>query len=546
MVQKGVCEMDLDTMELPKKNKLMEAYRHDPQFFHKFFEYEMTPIGYEERAAELQRRSFQREQLAATVENYMKPFGISDLAARYIQELSEDALVVIGGQQAGVLTGPLYSVHKAISVVLLAQKQRKELGKPVVPVFWIAGEDHDINEINHTYTAEAGKAMKRQFKQPTILKTMASDTHYDQKEMTVYIRKIFKSYGETSYTQKLLRDVLQTVEQQQNFTDFFTSLMNDLFTAHGLLFMDAAYKPLRQLESPYFSQMIENTEAMAKSIYYAEQQLHTYGHAKPIESEEQDANLFYVHDTGRVLLRRKDSKFINEQVGVSFTEQEMHTIAKNEPWLLSNNVATRPIMQDLVFPVLAFVGGPGEIAYWSLLKEAFHIMGINMPVVVPRLSITLVTRQVQEALKLTGTTMNQVMNYELPELLEKWQEQQRDEQFNRLLAETKNQLQMQYEQLQLHLEATDPGLLQLLDKNLQFHNSQFEYLQRKKEQSILLKNHVQYERFHIISQQLFPEGSLQERLYSPYFYMNQFGEGLIDELLKQPYTYNGSHQLVFL
>ncbi|WP_158231993.1 bacillithiol biosynthesis cysteine-adding enzyme BshC [Sporosarcina sp. P16b] len=538
--------MDLDTMELPKKNKLMEAYRHDPQFFHKFFEYEMTPIGYEERAAELQRRSFQREQLAATVENYMKPFGISDLAARYIQELSEDALVVIGGQQAGVLTGPLYSVHKAISVVLLAQKQRKELGKPVVPVFWIAGEDHDINEINHTYTAEAGKAMKRQFKQPTILKTMASDTHYDQKEMTVYIRKIFKSYGETSYTQKLLRDVLQTVEQQQNFTDFFTSLMNDLFTAHGLLFMDAAYKPLRQLESPYFSQMIENTEAMAKSIYYAEQQLHTYGHAKPIESEEQDANLFYVHDTGRVLLRRKDSKFINEQVGVSFTEQEMHTIAKNEPWLLSNNVATRPIMQDLVFPVLAFVGGPGEIAYWSLLKEAFHIMGINMPVVVPRLSITLVTRQVQEALKLTGTTMNQVMNYELPELLEKWQEQQRDEQFNRLLAETKNQLQMQYEQLQLHLEATDPGLLQLLDKNLQFHNSQFEYLQRKKEQSILLKNHVQYERFHIISQQLFPEGSLQERLYSPYFYMNQFGEGLIDELLKQPYTYNGSHQLVFL
>ncbi|WP_158233765.1 bacillithiol biosynthesis cysteine-adding enzyme BshC [Sporosarcina sp. P3] len=538
--------MDLDTMELPKKNKLMESYRHDPQFLHKYFEYEMTPVGFEDRAEELHQRSFQREKLAAAVESYMEPFGISDVAAQYIQELSEDALVVIGGQQAGVLTGPLYSVHKAISVILLAQKQRKILEKPVVPVFWIAGEDHDINEINHTYTAKAGKAIKRQFKQQTILKTMASDTQYDQKEMTAYIKKIFKSYGETSYTQKLLHDVLQTVEQEQNFTAFFTSLMNELFTAHGLLFIDAAYKPLRQLESPYFSQMIENTEAMAKSIYSTEQQLQADGFAKPIESEEQDANLFYVHDTGRVLLRRKDGKFVNEQAGITFTEQEMHHLAKNEPWLLSNNVATRPIMQDLVFPVLAFVGGPGEIAYWSLLKEAFHLMGIKMPVIVPRLSITLVNRQVQEALKLTDITMTQVMNHELPDLLEKWLEQQRDEQFDRLLMETQSQLQTQYEQLHSHLETSDPGLLQLLDKNLQFHKSQFDYLQKKKEQSILLKHHVQYERYQVISEQLFPEGSLQERLYSPYFYMNQFGKGLIDELLKQPYTFNGSHQLVYL
>ncbi|PIC75124.1 bacillithiol biosynthesis cysteine-adding enzyme BshC [Sporosarcina sp. P26b] len=546
MRHKGVCDMYLDTMELPKKNKLMEAYRHDPQFFHTFFDYEVTQAGYENRAEELQGRSFQREQLALAIEHYMEPFGISDLAAQHIQELSNDALVVIGGQQAGILTGPLYSVHKAISVILLAKEQRKALKKPVIPVFWIAGEDHDINEINHTYTAKAGKAAKRQFKQPTILKTMASDTPYDQKEMAAFIRKVFKSYGETTYTRGLLDHVLQTVKQQQTFTGFFTSLMNDLFTKHGLLFMDAAYKPLRQLESPYFSQMIESSEAMARSIYTTEQQLQSHGYSKPIESEESDANIFYVHDTGRILLRRKDGKFVNEQSGISFTEQKMYELAKNEPWLLSNNVATRPIMQDLVFPVLAFVGGPGEIAYWSLLKDAFHIMGIHMPVIVPRLSITLVNRQVQEALELTDITMAQVMDYQLPEHQEQWLEQQRDEPFDRLLDETKSQLEAQYEKLHTHLETTDPSLLQLLQKNLQFHKSQFDYLQKKKEQSILVKHHVQYERYHVISEQLFPEGSLQERLYSPYFYMNQFGEDLIDELLKQSYTFDGSHQLVYL
>ena len=538
--------MHLETVELPKKNKLMESYRHDPQFLHRFFDYEITQAGYEKRVEELEARSFQRKQLACVINSYMKPFGLSELAERHIEELSNDALAVVGGQQAGVLTGPLYSVHKAISVILLAREQRELLGKPVVPVFWIAGEDHDINEINHTYTAKEGKAVKRQFKQPAILKTMASDTLYDRKEMSAYIRKIFKSYGETSYTQRLLQTVLQTVQQQQTFTGFFTSLMNELFASHGLLLLDAAYKPLRELESPYFSQMIENSEAMASSIYQTEQQLVSSGFAKPIESQEQDANLFYVHDTGRILLRRKDGRFVNEASGISFSEEDMHKLAKERPWLLSNNVATRPIMQDLVFPVLAFVGGPGEIAYWSLLKDAFHITGIGMPVIVPRLSITLVDRQVQEALKSTDITLTEVFDHRLPEHREAWLDRQRDEPFDRLLEETKDQLEIQYEKMHVHLETTDPGLLRLLEKNLQLHKRQFDYLRKMKEQSILLKHRVQHERYHIISEQLFPEGSLQERLYSPYFYMNQFGDGLIDALLRQPYTFDGSHQLVYL
>lgn len=538
--------MELDTMELPRKNKLMEAYQHDPQFSHRFFDYELSAAGYEARAQELMQRSFQRAELAAVIEQYMQPYGISPLAAQHIKELSSDAFVVIGGQQAGILTGPLYSVHKAVSVILIARQQRELLQKPVVPVFWIAGEDHDINEINHTYTANQGKAVKRQFKQPTVLKTMASDTVYDQKELTAFIKKIFKSYGETAYTHDLLENVLRTVEEQQTYTGFFTSLMNELFTQHGLLFLDAAYKPLRQLESTYFSQMIENADKMASRIYSAEQDLHAMGHNKPIESEAQDANLFYVHETGRVLLKRKAGKFVNEQTGLSFSEEEMHEIAAEQPWLLSNNVATRPLMQDLVFPVLAFVGGPGEIAYWSLLREAFHTLGIRMPVIVPRLSITLITRKTQEALKQTGLTINEVLDGQLPCRQELWMNEQRDEQFDSLLEESKKLLELQYEKMQSHLSKTDPGMLSVVKKNLQFHQSQFDYLQKTKEQSILRKHHVQYERYQTLSEQLFPEGSLQERLYSPYFFINQYGEGFIDQLLKQPYQFDGSHQLVYL
>lgn len=538
--------MELETIALPQRNKLMDAYRQDEQFAARFFDYGLAAESYKQRAEELAGRSFQYGEIASVIERFMKPFGISSKAQQHIEELANGAFAVVGGQQAGVLTGPLYSVHKALTVVLLAGEQRAKLKKPVVPVFWIAGEDHDIHEINHTYTADKGQAVKRQFKQAVVLKTTASDTVYDPKEMASFINKIFRSYGETPHTKKLLSQVQNAAAANETYTGFFTALMNELFENYGLLLLDAAYKPLREMESAYFSQMIENAQQVAQSVYRTEQQFDSLGFGKPIESEAHDANLFYVHETGRVLLKRQDGKFINEQSGLSFDEQELHEIAQNEPWLLSNNVVTRPIMQDFVLPVLAFVGGPGEIAYWALLKEAFHLLGIRMPLVVPRLSITLVDRQVQEALKMTGVSLQEVFAGKLPAIQEEWLSKQRDERFDQLLSETKQQLNGQYAEIHEHIKTADPGMLPVLEKNLHFVNSQLAYLQKEKERSLLSRHEVQYNRYDTINEQIFPGGSLQERLYSPYAYMNQFGSGLISELMEQPFVFDGSHQVVYL
>ena len=127
----------------------------------------------------------------------------------HIEELAENAVAVIGGQQAGILTGPLYSVHKAISVILLAKKQREKLGVPVVPVFWVAGEDHDLNEINHVYTEMEGRATKHQYRENFVLKLMASDAKYDKQVMASLVKDIFGKFGETAYTKDLLDEVLR-------------------------------------------------------------------------------------------------------------------------------------------------------------------------------------------------------------------------------------------------------------------------------------------------------------------------------------------------
>ncbi|MFP3489242.1 bacillithiol biosynthesis BshC, partial [Staphylococcus sp. SIMBA_130] len=98
----------------------------------------------------------------------------------------------------------------------------------------------------------------------------------------------------------------------------------------------------------------------------------------------------------RILLERLNGRFEGKTASVSFSKEELLDLAERQPEDLSNNVVTRPIMQDLMFPVLGFVAGPGELAYWALLKPAFHTFGIKMPVIVPRLTFTFVERHIQK------------------------------------------------------------------------------------------------------------------------------------------------------
>ena len=384
--------MKVDNIALLEQNKVMQSYNNDNEFIHTYFDYENKESSYQERLSELSARNFKRKQLAETVRSFMEPFGISPSAHKHLVELEEDAVTVVGGQQAGILTGPLYSVHKAISVILLAKKQRQALGVPVVPVFWVAGEDHDINEINHVYTNTAGRITKEQIQDKFVLKLMASDATFDQIEMKKYVETIFSKFGETAYTKPLMEEVIAAVDKENTFTGFFVRLMNGLFAEEGLLFIDSAYKPLRELESEYFQLLIQESESIAAAIVDKESMFDSEGYGRPFDAAGDASHLFYVHETGRMLLTRRDEYFVNDSAGLRFTTDEMLEIAKESPSLLSNNVATRPIMQDLVFPVLAFVGGPGEITYWALLKEAFHQLGIKMPIIVPRLSLTLVPR----------------------------------------------------------------------------------------------------------------------------------------------------------
>lgn len=543
---KGALIMKLEEIDLPIQNKVMQSYNDDEDFINTYFDYKNTQSSFPKRLEELTNRSFNRNGVAQTIRSFMEPFGISERANIHIDELESNAVTVIGGQQAGILTGPLFSVHKAITVILLAKKQRELLKVPVVPIFWIAGEDHDLNEINHVYTQNGNEMVKDQIKDKFALKLMASDAHYDKEDMKQFVCSVFSKFGETAYTKPLLEDVLTAVETETTFTNFFVRLMNGLFANEGLLFIDSAYKPLRRLESVYFQSLIENAEGIAASVFKQEDLFDKEGYGKPLDAKLDAAHLFYVHTTGRVLLSRKGDYFINDSAGLRFTKKEMFEIVKQEPWRFSNNVATRPMMQDLVFPVLSFVGGPGEIAYWALLKDAFHRLNIKMPIIVPRMSMTLISRSVSKVLCEKSFDFTDVLSGKVSMAREEFIEENEDEEFELAIEEAQRVLIDQYKLIASKVEESESMMHETIQKNLVFHQSQFDYLKMKSKEALFLKHEVALRKFDLLENGLYPNDVLQERIYTPYKFLNEYGPTLIDELLKLPLHFENTHKVIHL
>ena len=538
--------MKLERVSSPIPNKLLSEYWANETWVKSFFSYNVNDEGFRERLDWVQQQTYDRAQLAKVVRSYMAPYTISQKAEQHLQQLSNDAVVVVGGQQAGILTGPLFSVYKAISVILIAKQQQDKLRVPVVPLFWIAGEDHDIDEINHTYTMEIDRVIKRIFGEPSRIKKMASYTDFNKEQLRMYVQSIFKDYGETEYSAELLQRVLAPINTTSTFTEYFTALFNELFVEEGLLLIDAAYEPFRKMQSGYFTKLIERNEQIANAVVAQEREFTQLGFAAPIEATSTNANLFYVEQGERFLLERKEGQYVNALKGVHKSKSELIELAQQHPEQLSNNVVTRPLMQEMSIPVLAFVGGPGELAYWATLKTAFEAAGLRMPLFIPRLSVTVVGRKAQYAMQQSHLKVADAFDNRIEQLKSQYIEQQKNDDISETIANMEQQLLLQYETLATQLEVEDVHLDKTLARNEHYHQQQFDYLKRKIQEQYEVKHEAMLRQMNIVQAQLLPNGKPQERLYSVYQLENDFGTSVIKQIMQTVEPIEKQHIVLYV
>lgn len=462
--------MEMMNLSLPVANKFVTDYLEQKNSAEDFFHYSYLDNGsYEKRVKELETRTFMRNDLADYIEDYMKKFPQGEKVRQSLSKLrKENSVVVIGGQQAGVLTGPLYSIHKVISIILLAEQKEEELGIPVVPVFWVAGEDHDYLEINHIYTPGKEKMKKAVYPQRVLDKRMASDILLEKEVCIEWLEKIVESYGETDHSKPLLQLLHNAVHESTTIVDFFSYITMSLFQDYGLLLVDSGDKEIRKLEKEIFLKQINEFQKLADSVSEQQKLVQEKGYSLVIEMAENPVNLFYYDELEqeRVLLQYDEIEncFIGKDRTVSFTMEQLIEIASEFPQKLSNNVVTRPITQDLLFPTLAFIGGPGEIAYWAELKKAFEHLGIKMPPVIPRLNITLLERSVEADIEELKLSIKDVLVNGTSERCAEFLKSVSNERIEQILNEIKEVIKTKYDQVEEEMKAEYKGLLPLLEK----------------------------------------------------------------------------------
>lgn len=539
--------MRIDPIQLNTQNKLINDYRNNKSMIMQHFDYSPSQ-DYTKRVNDLKSRTYKREQLTEVLHTLNRKWNAPDATHHNIERLkNEDSVVVIGGQQAGLMTGPLYTINKIISIIQLAKQQEEELEIPVIPVFWIAGEDHDFAEINHVFLPEDGEMKKHKLFQRVNEKHSVSNIQIDEMAAEQWVDLVFEQLEETAYTKQLYEVVMECLHESSSYVDFFAHIIYRLFDEEGLVLVDSGDHSVRQLESDYFVSFIEKQPEITNGVYASYQQLIQSDYVLPLDVNPDDAHLFYHLNGERILLMRKENgEWIGKQNEVVLTTDELLTIAKNNPELLSNNVVTRPIMQELLFPTLAFIGGNGEISYWSILKPAFRTLGLKMPLVVPRLSFTYIGYNADKLLKKYAISDARVVADGVADIKRQWLEAKNTPPIEQIANDMRAEIARVHEPLREIAREMRSDLEDLAGKNLYYLQSDIDYLKRRLMQAEEQKYTKELGEFDRVQNILRPKDGLQERTWNPLPLINEYGTDFIKAIIDEPCSFAKEHFLVYI
>lgn len=350
-----------------------------------------------ERAATLER---DRETLADVLAEQNAHWGNGgETVSANIEALRDPAsAAVVTGQQLGLFGGPLYTVYKAVTAVQLARQMTEDTGRPVVPVFWLAGEDHDFEEVRATVVL-SGRDPVRIALPPDDDRTPVGRRVLGP-EIDAALAELEKALRPTAFTPDLLAALRRSYHPGATMRDAFASWMAHLFVDSGLVFVSPDDARLKRLVAPVFRQEIERPGDTLDRLAEASEALVDAGFHQQVTPLP--GNLFLMEPEGRFTLDPDGDEFELRGLGRRYAREDLLALLDAEPERFSPNVVLRPIVEDRLLPTAAYVAGPGEASYYAQLLGVYDAFGVPMPVVYPRASATLVEATVQRVLDRYG------------------------------------------------------------------------------------------------------------------------------------------------
>lgn len=519
-------------LTLPLRKELFSSLVYDyllqNETVSEFYSYSQDTKGFSQAIKNISNLTYNRTLLVSELKSAAAK--VNNTTSESIKNtellLQKNCFTVTTGHQLCLFTGPLYFIYKIVSVINLCEQLKKEFPKSnFVPVYWMATEDHDVQEINRV------NVFGKQIVWETLETGAVGDFSTKGLEVTKELLELF--LGSSPGSQSLVELFDAAYIKHNNLSDASRYLVNALFGEYGLVVIDGNSKKLKEAFIPIFERDIfENTPH--KSVNGSIKKLKEKNY--DIQVTPREINCFFLEHGLRGRIEKSGNCYKVTGVNKLFGKEELLTIIRTEPEKISPNVVLRPCFQQLILPNIAYVGGPGELSYWLEYKEMFDELQLFFPVLIPRRNVTVIDKGTKQKMQRLGLDEKDIYENEeaiIKKILNKSAE-------TKDLSTYKNGIADLFLKLKDEVQDIDKTLGISVEAEKQKSLNAVNSIEQKLNRAIRQKSDSELKQIGAIKAKLFPDNKPQERIDNFSMYYSQWGKDFLD-FLKSSLTYDSKN-----
>ena len=535
---------------IPHQSRLFLDYLKDPLALRRFYP---SAVRFHH---ELQQRvpdvlaghHVDRNKLADALAAMNQRWGAPEETHNNINLLREaDTVAVVSGQQAGLFTGPLFTIYKALSAVKLAGCLRQRNTK-AVPVFWIAAEDHDFVEVAKAEIIGRDCQLKRV--------EVSTDLHREGQpvgcvalddSISAIVDQLFELLPNSEFAEDMKALVNKAWQPGRGYVDSFATMMTSLLGRYGLIFLDPLDPEMKQLAAPLYSAATQHAPEIATAIEQRSRELESAGYHAQVLASTSSFPLFLHDEDGarRALVRVENGKYQAKDTEQKYSVEELAELALNEPQRFSPNVTLRAVVQDYLLPTIAYYGGAAEIAYFAQTAEVYRVLERPATPILPRSSLTMIERHTGRVLERYGLTLADFFEG-LEPVTKRVVEEYLGANTARHFAETEQNVNQELDRLKRELHAIDPTLADALETGRKKIQYQLDGLRSRFVRAQMTRDEAAHRQLQRAADQLYPNKDLQERHVNITSLLARHGTYVIEWIYNAINLGSNEHEVVYL
>jgi bacillithiol biosynthesis cysteine-adding enzyme BshC len=534
---------------IPHQSRLFLEYLEEPTSLRRFypeavrFHHELA----ERRARVLEAYQTERDALASALSESNARWGASAETFANIERLrAPDSVAVVTGQQTGLFTGPLYTLYKALSAVKLAACLTAR-GTEAVPVFWMATEDHDWEEVQ---TAQAIACDGR-----LASVGVSGELHREGEQvggvtLDASVEEAAKRLFELMPSSEFLPDLEGLVRDAyapgRRFGEAFARMLAALTGRYGLVLLDPVDAALKRLAAPLYSEAARLGAEIASATDARSRELVGAGYHAQVHTSPDSFPLFLIDDGARrALTRNREGRYRAKGTTHEWTAGELADLAHAEPERFSPNVTLRAVVQDYLLPTIAYYGGAAEIAYFAQTAESYRVLGRPATPILHRASLTIVERRTGRTLERYGLKLEDFFGG-LDPVIARVVDEHLGAELAGVFDETDASVARALDELRGRLRDFDPTLADALDGGRRKIAHQLEGLRARFRRAQMQRDRAVLRQLERAATALYPEKSLQERHVNVTSLLARHGRYLVEWIHDALDLSTNDHQIVYL